>query len=133
MGAPVSVLMYDEVPGAGRSAPFRLELVSERVTVRELIERRVRGEVQKHNQAPAEIFHGLVQPTDAEQTLNGYRLPRRKLLDPDVQCRLAVEAFTAGRFFVLVDDRQVEGLDEAITIGRESEVGFFKLLPLVGG
>ena len=38
--AAVSVLMYDETPGSGRSPPVKLELVSERVTVRQLIESR---------------------------------------------------------------------------------------------
>jgi hypothetical protein len=131
--AAVSVLVYDETPGYGRSPPVKLELVSERVTVRELIESRVRREVEAINRAPGREFRTLVQPTDAERTLNGFKLRVPKPIDADAQCALAFEAFQKNRFFLLVDDRQVEKLDEEIVIGRDTEIGFFKLVPLVGG
>ncbi|HXU00616.1 MAG TPA: hypothetical protein VN903_06465 [Polyangia bacterium] len=131
--APVSVLMYDETPGYGRSPAVKLELVSERITVRQLIESRVRREVDEINRAPAHEFRTLVQPSDAERTLNGFRLRTPKRIDADAQCALAFDAFEHNRFFLLVDDRQVERLDEEIVIGRDTEVGFFKLVPLVGG
>lgn len=125
--------MYDETPGYGRSPPVKLELVSERVTVRELIESRVRREVAAINRAPGREFRTLVQPTDAERTLNGFKLRTPKPIDADAQCALAFDAFESNRFFLLVDDRQVEELDEEIVIGLDTEVGFFKLVPLVGG
>jgi hypothetical protein len=131
--AAVSVLMYDETPGHGRTAPVKLELVSERITVRQLIESRVRREVEAINQAPGKEFHTLVQPTDAERTLNGFKLRKPKPIDADAQCALAFDAFKRNGFFLLVDDRQVEDLDEEIVIGADTEVGFFKLVPLVGG
>jgi hypothetical protein len=128
MTAAVSVLVYDETPGEGRSTPYRLQLASERITVRQLIERRVRAEVDAHNRAPAGVF-----PTANERALNGERPREPRPLDPEAQCTVALSAFRAGRFFVLVDDHQVEDLDEEIVIGSDTEVGFFKLLPLVGG
>jgi hypothetical protein len=131
--AAVSVLMYDETPGYERSPRVKLELVSDRVTVRELIESRVRREVDAINRAPGMEFRTLVQPTDAERTLNGFKLRKPKPINADAQCKLAVEAFERGRFFLLVDDRQVERLDQEIIIGPDTEVGFFKLVPLVGG
>jgi len=133
MAAAVSVLMYDEAPGQGRTERVRLALVSERVTVRALIESRVRAEVAAVNAAPAREFRTLVQPTDAERTLNGFRLRKPKPLDADAQCAAAIRAFDQNGFFLLVDDRQVEGLDTEIVIGPDTEIGFFKLVPLVGG
>jgi hypothetical protein len=131
--AAVSVMFYDETPGYGRSPPVKLELVSERITVRQLIESRVRREVDAINRAPAKEFRTLVQPTDAERTLNGFKLRKPKPIDPDLQCALAFDAFERNRFFLLVDDRQVERLDQEIVLGADTEIGFFKLVPLVGG
>jgi hypothetical protein len=131
--AAVSVMFYDETPGAGRSPPVKLELVSERITVRQLIESRVRREVETINRAPGREFRTLVQPTEAELTLNGFKLRTPRPIDGDKQCALAFDAFEHNRFFLLVDDRQVERLDEEIVIGPDTEIGFFKLVPLVGG
>ena len=33
----------------------------------------------------------------------------------------------------MVDDRQVETLDDELTLRRDAEVCFYKLVPLVGG
>lgn len=74
------MLMYDEVPGQGRSAPVRLELVSERLSARELIESRVRREVDAIHREPAREFRSLVPPTDAQRTLNGFRLTAPRAL-----------------------------------------------------
>jgi hypothetical protein len=57
---------------------FTLDFLTEDVTVRELIERRVYEEVQTYNTTQLGYFRGLVQPTDAEATLNGYRLRQRR-------------------------------------------------------
>lgn len=93
MPAPVTINIFDEIPGGGRREAFTLELWSERITARELIERRVRHEVDDYNQKGPEYFHGLVQPTDAERVLNGWRLKKARRVDADQQvaARPAVE------------------------------------------
>jgi len=126
--------IVDETAGGEVLRETRLELVSEHVSVREIIEGRVRGEVRAFNQERgAKIFRGLIQPTDTEVELNGYRLRKRRALDEDEQCDLALRAFEGNGFFMLVDGRQVESLDEEIAVGRDTRVAFVKLLPLVGG
>ena len=111
-----------------------LTLASTRVSAREIIERRVRMEVQTFNeQQDQQVFRGLVQPTDTERELNGYRLRKPRKIDADEQIRRAIEAFESNRFFMLVGDRQVESLDELIGIARDTRVSFLKLVPLVGG
>ncbi len=132
MGAAV-VTICDETPGGFRSTPFRLELVSERITVRELIRRRVQVEVEAYNRATPEYFQGLVQPTDAERVLNGYRLRSRRQLDWKEQFDKAIEGFASNGFFMVLDDRQLELLDEELVIGPSTEVRFIKLVQLVGG
>jgi hypothetical protein len=129
----LSVTVFDELGFGKRSPPFQLELASERLRARDLIARRVEREVADYNQTQPEYFHGLVQPTDAERDLNGYRMRARRRLCATTQTELACEAFESGRFLLLVDDRQVERLDDELVIGKGVEVVFVKLVPLVGG
>jgi hypothetical protein len=111
-----------------------LTLASTRVSAREIIERRVRMEVQTFNeQQDQQIFRGLVQPTDTERELNGYRLRKPRKIDADEQVQRAIDAFESNRFFMLVGDRQIESLDELIGIARDTRVSFLKLVPLIGG
>lgn len=112
---------------------FTLDFPTERVTVRELIRARVYGEVGEYNASLPEHFRGLVQPTDAEKTLNGYRLRGPRGIRPEAQYEKAIEAFEGNGFLLLVDDRQVEDLDRVIEIEPQTTVTFLKLVPLVGG
>ncbi len=64
-----------------------LDFLTEKITVRELIRSRVYQEVKDFNTQQPEVFTGLVQPTETEQTLNGYKL--RKLLFPVNLARFA--------------------------------------------
>lgn len=110
-----------------------LELLTERVSARELIRARVYQEVEDFNRSRGAVFHGLVQPTATEATLNGYRLKTPRQLDWRAQFDRAVEAFEAGRILLLVGERQVERLEEEITVGPATVVSFLRLVPLVGG
>lgn len=130
---PTTLTIRDETATGDAVREFSLDFLEEDVTVRELITRRVYEEVQQYNQNRPAVFQGLVQPTDAEQALNGYRLKRPREIDWERQRDLALEAFEANRFFILVDDRQVEALDENIHFGIDTRVSFVKLMPLIGG
>ncbi len=132
---PTTVTVRDEtIPGrAADEFALTLELLNERITVRELIRSRVYQEVRDYNARQPEHFRGLVEPTDAERTLNGYRLRARRQIDWEQQYRRALAAFEANGFLVLVDDRQVTDLDESVALRHDSTVTFLKLVPLVGG
>ncbi|MET4108354.1 hypothetical protein [Hymenobacter sp. UYP22] len=75
----------------------------------------------------------LVQPTELEKVLNCYRLRPQELIDAEQQVYHALEAFQQNGFFVLVNDRQVESLDEEVWLGSGATASFLKLTPLVGG
>ncbi len=117
----------------GSDYVFTLNFPDERVTARELLRERVRQEVEDYNTQQPEYFRGLVQPTDAERTLNGFKLTKQKQIDWQEQYAKALEAFGRNGFILLVDDRQVEDLDETILIEPDTPVTFLKLVPLVGG
>ena len=112
---------------------FMLDVLTERITVRELIRTRVYEEVRDYNLRQPEYFRGLVQPTGAERTLNGFRVLQRRELDPEAQFEKAIESFYRNGFLILVNDRQVEELEEEIGIQPDTTVAFLKLVPLVGG
>ena len=131
---PSALAIVDATPTGSVLRRASLALASERVTAREIIERRVREEVTRFNaERESVVFSGLVQPEDTEAELNGYRLRTHRPLDPDAQCREALAAFESNGFFMLADDRQVESLDEIIVVTPDTCVSFVKLVPLVGG
>lgn len=118
----------------GNEGPvFVLDFLTERITVRELIRSRVYQEVKDYNTKQPDYFQGLVQPTDAEQTLNGYKLRQPRQIDWEKQLEKAIAAFQSNGFIILVDDEQVTELEEEITVAPETDVTFLKLVPLVGG
>ena len=117
----------------GEEGGFTLDVPTERITVRELIRTRVHHEVRDYNLRQPEYFRGLVQPTDAERTLNGFKVREGRRIDPEQQFERAIESFYRNGFLVLVNDRQVDELEEEIEIRPETTVTFLKLVPLVGG
>jgi len=110
-----------------------LEVPSEKITVRELIRSRVYQEVQDYNLRSNPVFQGLVQPEEAEKTLNGWKLKKPRQLDWKRQFDRAIEAFEKNQILILVNDRQVEALDEEVVIGPQTGVTFLRLTLLVGG
>ena len=129
----ISLTVHDETLFGERENALTLDFLTETISVRELIRERVYEEVRLYNATTPEVFRSLVQPTDAETTLNGHRLRERRRVDWEAQYRLATEAFERNGFFILVDDRQVESLDESLTLTPTTQVSFVKLVPLVGG
>lgn len=130
---PASLTVRDETTTGGITHEMVIDFLTERITVRELIRSRVYQEVEDHNRRQPDEFRGLVQPTDAERTLNGFRLKSPRQIDWKPQFERACEAFEKNRILILVGDRQAESLDEEITIGPGAAASFVKLTPLVGG
>jgi hypothetical protein len=128
-----TLTIFDETTAGTRSEGVRLSFLADRISVRELIRKRVFEEVQEYNVREPEYFRGLVQPTDAERVLNGYKLHARRKIDWEEQYHKAATAFEQNGFLILVDGRQAESLDEEIDIRINTEVSFIRLVPLVGG
>src|SRR6266545_7970261 len=72
---------------------FILGFPAQQITVRECIRTRVYHEVEEYNAHRPGAFQGLIQPTEAEQTLNGYRLPKNHRINPEAQFQKALVAF----------------------------------------
>ena len=129
----MDVTIADASATGRETARHLLAGVPSPVTLRDLIRFRVREEVAKYNAEPGPRFNGLVQPSDAEATLNGYAIARPRRLDWEKQARTALQAFGRNGFFVFVGDRQIEDLDAELTLAETDVVSFVRLVPLVGG
>lgn len=130
----VNLRIVDETSSGEVYNETVLRLASTRISAREVIEQRVRLEVQRFNDAKKrDFFSGLVQPRNTEKELNGYRLKKEKDIDADEQVQIALSAFSDNKYFFLVDDQQVESLDDAFGISDHTKITFLKLIPVVGG
>ena len=128
-----TLTIHDESATGETLLELTLNVSGERITVRDLIRQRVWHEVEEYNRRKPDTFRGLVQPTDSERTLNGYRLKQPRAIDATAQFAKAVDAFRGNQIIMLVDDRQVDSLDEEITLRPNTRVSFLRLTPLVGG
>jgi hypothetical protein len=113
-----------EVPVSFRSAE---------VTMKDIIEARVRSEVEEYNNKKPDYFRGLVEPAEAEKTINGLRLRAKKTIDAEKQVYVALDAFQKNGFFVLVNNEQCSSLDQQFSLQADTRISFIKLTPLVGG
>ncbi len=110
-----------------------LAVKNELITVRELIAARVGNEVKAYNDKLPEYFKGLIQPTDAEKTLNGFKVKNRKKIDIEKQVFIALDGFQKNGYFILIDDKQATDLDQEVLVSKSTTINFVKLTPLVGG
>jgi hypothetical protein len=129
----ITLTIKDETFAGQVLNEIMLEFDNPSVTLKEIIEARVRQEVQVYNTKLNGFYSGLVEPTDAEKTLNGYKIKPSRLIDEEKQVYVALEAFMKNAYFVLVDDRQAESLEEEVILAPYRSVSFVKLTPLVGG
>jgi len=130
---PTTLTIHDETASGEKTNTLTLDCLTENLTVRELIRARIYQEVQDYNRKEPEFFRGLVEPTNAERVLNGFKLKAKRKIDWQEQYEKALEAFERNGFFVLVGNRQAESLDQQFEVKVDTEVSFVKLVPLVGG
>lgn len=113
---------------------IKIAVKNERTTVKDLIAARVEAEVKVYNDKLPEYFNGLIQPTNAEKTLNGFKLRNRKqTIDVEKQVLIAWDAFQKNGYFILIDEEQVEDLEQEVLVSKTTEISFVKLTQLVGG
>lgn len=129
----MNIIISDELLNGTVTNQVEIQVENEAISVEELICKRVSIEVENYNSRLPEYFNGLVEPLDAEKTLNGYKLKKRQLIDAEKQAYIALDAFQKNGFFILVDNEQVDDLNRKIALKSTSKISFIKLTPLVGG
>ncbi len=129
----MTITIKDETFAGKILNEITLNFKSELVTVKEIIEQRVTQEVDNYNNKQSGYFNGLIEPTDAEKTINGYKLKPKKVIDAEKQVYIALESFMKNGYFVLVDNIQSENLEQEVLLSSNTTVSFVKLTPLIGG
>ena len=129
----ITLTIKDETAGGKTTNEIKVSFASELTTVKEIITARVTAEVDQYNNKMPEYFKGLIEPGDAERTLNGFKLKEKRKVDAEKQCLIALDAFQKNGFFLLVDNIQSESLEQMVVINTNTNISFVKLTPLVGG
>lgn len=135
--------VVDKQLGQSASGGFELRLASERLTARELIQRRVAEEIalvndkrvktrSAHDRARSFLIRFDASPVEAKLNRPKRATPPARL-DETAEIEAAIEGFEAKAYVMLFDDRQVEDLDDELTVLPNSEVVFLRMIPLVGG
>jgi len=107
-----------------------LQFEAEYITVMQLIEARIRAEINRYQKGVDTYTKALVLPNDIEKRLN---TKGDNKFDVEKQLYVALEAFKNNGFFILVDDEQVDTLEQKFLVDESTQVSFIKLTPLVGG
>lgn len=133
----------EKMVGRADRRDFSVRLVSERVRARDVIAAHVAQEVDRQNAArqcaqagrdqKASFLLGVPShPVQAQ--LNKLAPPRiLRPLDAAVEVEAAIRAFEARSIIMLFDDRQIEDLDDYVTVTDSSTAAFLRIVPLVGG
>jgi hypothetical protein len=130
---PSTLTIRDTTLSGETLGELSLDVLNERISVRELIRSRVYQEVQDHNRRQPSRFSGLVEPEEDERTLNGEKPARPRQIDWNRQFERVLQAFRAHQILVLLGDRQLADLDEEIVVGPKTEISFVRLTLLTGG
>ncbi len=129
----ITLKIIDETAGGKVLNEVEVSFQNELTTVQDIINTRVYAEVEAYNNKMPEYYRGLIQPGEAETTLNGFKLKQRKKIDAEQQLFTALDAFKRNGFFVLIDNIQAESLEQMVVINPNTTISFLKLTPLVGG
>ena len=137
------MLLTDEIGGEVYSVG-ELRLHKPVITVRELIGVRVDLEIEAHCAREADIRGRVSQDISShELQLNGEDKASRPSIfhtsrtgevpARDRMIKAAEQGFLRNRFFILLDDRQAEHLDDPVQLDKTGNATFLQLTPLQGG
>lgn len=122
------------VPPGGGGGEF-----GEGFTLRKLIERFVRHEVERYNdrRESSRFVRALTERQIADGETRGKIDPGgremlAKAADPDAAVHAAIEAFEDGLYLVIVDGDEQRDLDARLTVTDETRVTFVRLVMLAG-
>lgn len=127
-----TLTITDETASGKILNKIALEFETEYISVKELIEARIKLEITRYEQDVDSYKRGLVLPTNLEKRLN-QKQKERPRIDLEKQLLVALDAFQKNGYFILVDDEQVDELEQKFLVDESTQVTFIKLTPLVGG
>lgn len=120
---PAGTLRFVDLSRAGHVlGRGRLADLPARLTLAELLERRVRHEVAAYLTAPERTFRGLVQPHDAIRYSDGGRMPAPRDLEVDAFVTALHEALDAGHLHARADGSELRSGDAEVPVADLDEL-----------
>lgn len=116
------LLMRDTSRAGHELGRAQLRGLPPRLTLRELLARRIRDEVAAYNLDPGPLYVGFVQPEDAMRYSDGHRMRRPRQLDAEVFVLAAEQAVAAGLVAFRLGDRTVDELDTEVAPAELEEI-----------
>ncbi|MEM9823917.1 MAG: hypothetical protein AAF985_22725 [Bacteroidota bacterium] len=139
----LKLTIKEELIGTGSINELPIQLSSERITLAELIQKKVMAKVKQVNQELKQGKFNSPFLSEKEKILNQDAYQKRlveeqkkierAMLDPEKAAYDALAGFQQNAFFVIIDGQQKEALTEELVLSDRSEVQFIRLTPLVGG
>ena len=111
---------------------YELPMPSRVVTLRELIERRVRAQVEDYVAGGAAARAALFEVDEVERILNAHGASPATL-DAERHVTRALAGFEGNAYVVIVNGVQVCSLDAPLPADAGTDVRFMRLVPLAGG
>jgi hypothetical protein len=130
------ITFLDETATGTVLQSWEVPVETDSITLEALIMLRVKEEIKRLETAQADQYFAFWREQSVEdQKIHLRNSPKNKPepADPEASGYRALEAFQRNAFFVLVDNKQVDRLDEILPITPQSTVSFVRLTPLVGG
>ena len=118
---------------------YKFIVTSDTIEVKELIFEKVRQEVLSYNENIAETLKQVNMSNTFETALNdeikvSLRNKRKlELEDIEKQYYTALDGFNKSKYFIFVNNKQYQHLDDKIEVTHSMNVLFMKITPLVGG
>jgi hypothetical protein len=100
----------------------RLDGLPARISLRALLEQRMRREAEAYNADPGPVFRGLVQPADSIRHSDGFRLRQPRPLDADRLMTAVEEAVAAGLLAFRVGATEQTDLAAEVDVDAHDEV-----------
>jgi hypothetical protein len=128
----VTIQAEDQTLDGRTLRAFVLDLLTERVTARDLIRGRVFQEVSERR------ARALLQASRGDEAPDAATAARQPdagaaQLDVAAETARALAEFDAGRVLVLVGDEQLDDPLREVVVTPGTQVSFVRLVPLVGG
>ncbi len=131
MNAAVEITILDVESSSSVKEVMKLFCGVSIVSVEALIRMRVEEEFNRLNPSLSGSENDRVTKLYAAQATSFIGGDEPKELEQLIS--KALDLFRSNGYFVIVDDKQYENLDEEILLRDRSVVEFFKLIPLQGG
>jgi hypothetical protein len=120
--------------------PWQVPISSDGLTLRDLIFDIVDAEVtafhdrQEQQRLPQILTKDTITwGLEKGKIISGDRDFDPQSVDMQTAFETAIQAFSDGLYYVFIDDRQYETLDEEVTLQPYSKVLFLRLVAMVGG